>query len=74
MFRPNSLPDAETLYDELQVSRKEIQTQKKIISAQTTRNNRLEADLRKREEQMESILNGHDGKERYFGTTFYPLA
>ena len=51
------------MYDELEVSRKEIQTQKKIISAQKTRNNRLEADLRKREEQMEAILNGHDGKE-----------
>jgi hypothetical protein len=62
-FRPINLPSAESLYDELLVSKKEIKTQQKIIDAQKTRNTRLEEDLKKREEQMELILNGNNGKE-----------
>lgn len=61
--RPINLPSAESLYDELLVSKKEIKTQQKIIDAQKTRNTRLEEDLKKREEQMELILNGNNGKE-----------
>ena len=61
-----NIPDAETLYDELEVSRKEVATQRKVIKAQKTRNDRLEADLKKREHQMEEILTGHNGKERFF--------
>ena len=59
-----NLPDAETLYDELEVSRKEVANQRKVIKAQKTRNDRLEADLKKREHQIEEVLTGHNGKER----------
>merc|ERR1711990_218156 len=55
--RPNELPSAETLYDELQITKKEISIQKKIIKNQKTRNDRLENDLKKREIQIENILN-----------------
>lgn len=60
--RPSDLPSPETLYDELQIARKEISTQNKIITAQKTRGERLEADLKKRESQIEDILSG-DGKQ-----------
>jgi len=60
--RPSELPPAETLYDELQIARKEISTQKKVITQQKTRNDRLESDLKKREAQMEEILTGTGSK------------
>jgi len=60
--RPSELPPAETLYDELQIARKEISTQKKVITQQKTRNDRLESDLKKREAQMEEILAGTGSK------------
>ena len=63
-FRPSELPPAESLYDELQIARKEIATQKKVITQQKTRNDRLESDLKKREAQMEEILSG-SGSKRY---------
>ena len=62
LFRPSELPPAETLYDELQIARKEISTQKKVITQQKTRNDRLESDLKKREAQMEEILAGTGSK------------
>ena len=62
LFRPSELPPAETLYDELQIARKEISTQKKVITQQKTRNDRLESDLKKREAQMEEILTGTGSK------------
>ena len=64
VFRPSELPPAESLYDELQIARKEIATQKKVITQQKTRNDRLESDLKKREAQMEEILSG-SGSKRY---------
>jgi len=60
--RPSELPPAESLYDELQIARKEISTQKKVITQQKTRNDRLESDLKKREAQMEEILTGTGSK------------
>jgi len=60
--RPSELPPAESLYDELQIARKEISTQKKVITQQKTRNDRLESDLKKREAQMEEILSGTGSK------------
>ena len=62
LFRPSELPPAESLYDELQIARKEISTQKKVITQQKTRNDRLESDLKKREAQMEEILSGTGSK------------
>lgn len=60
--RPSELPPAETLYDELQIARKEISTQRKVITQQKTRSDRLESDLKKREVQMEDILTGTGSK------------
>ena len=64
-YRPTTLPDAESLYDELQIVRKEIATQQKVIKTQQTRNGRLEAELKKRESQLADIFDGTERK-RYF--------
>ena len=64
-FRPTDLPDAESLYDELQIVRKEIATQQKVIKTQRTKNVRLEAELKKRESQLADIFDGNERK-RYF--------
>lgn len=76
-IRPGALPDPETLYDELEASRKEISAQKQLINAQVslrmifrfnliqkTRNQRLEQDLKSREVELERIYSGDNGKER----------
>ncbi|CBY23807.1 unnamed protein product [Oikopleura dioica] len=62
-IRPGALPDPETLYDELEASRKEISAQKQLINAQKTRNQRLEQDLKSREVELERIYSGDNGKE-----------
>ena len=61
-FRPTDLPDAESLYDELQIVRKEIATQQKVIKTQRTKNVRLEAELKKRESQLADIFDGNERK------------
>ncbi|CAG5089779.1 Oidioi.mRNA.OKI2018_I69.PAR.g12346.t1.cds [Oikopleura dioica] len=62
-IRPGALPDPETLYDELEASRKEIATQKQLINAQKTRNQRLEQELKSRETELEKIYSGDNGRE-----------
>merc|ERR1712037_303111 len=62
-IRPGALPDPETLYDELEASRKEIAAQKQLINSQKTRNQRLEQDLKSREVELERIYSGDNGKE-----------
>lgn len=62
--RPTTLPDAESLYDELQIVRKEIATQQKVIKTQQTRNGRLEAELKKRESQLADIFDGTERKSK----------
>jgi len=62
--RPTDLPDAESLYDELQIVRKEIATQQKVIKTQRTKNVRLEAELKKRESQLADIFDGNERKSK----------
>jgi len=62
--RPTDLPDAESLYDELQIVRKEIATQQKVIKTQQTRNGRLAAELKHRESQLADIFDGAERKSK----------
>ena len=58
------MPDAESLYDELQIVRKEIATQQKVIKTQQTRNGRLSEELKRRESQLADIFDGTERKTK----------